>query len=70
MAALENEGYLIQPNTSAGRIPSQKGYRYYIDNLMEKTELNPRFTQYADSFLRKRADVTGKCTECSVNSIN
>ena len=56
MAALENEGYLIQPHTSAGRIPSQKGYRYYIDNLMEKTELNPRFTQYADSFLRKRAE--------------
>ena len=31
MANLENEGYLIQPHTSAGRIPSERGYRFYID---------------------------------------
>ena len=35
MAELEEEGYLQQPHTSAGRIPSDKGYRYYVDNLME-----------------------------------
>ena len=29
MAALEDEGYLIQPHTSAGRIPTEKGYRYF-----------------------------------------
>ncbi|MBS3943128.1 MAG: heat-inducible transcription repressor HrcA [Dethiobacter sp.] len=34
MADLEEMGYLSQPHTSAGRIPSQKGYRYYVDNLM------------------------------------
>ncbi len=37
MLALEIEGYLEKPHTSAGRIPSSKGYRYYIDNLREKT---------------------------------
>ena len=33
MADLEDEGYLVQPHTSAGRVPSEKGYRFYVDNL-------------------------------------
>lgn len=33
MAQLEEEGYLMQPHTSAGRIPSEKGYRYFVDQL-------------------------------------
>src|SRR5690606_7280759 len=33
MAGLENEGYLVQPHTSAGRIPTEKGYRYFVDAL-------------------------------------
>lgn len=35
MADLEETGYLQQPHVSAGRIPSDKGYRFYIDALME-----------------------------------
>lgn len=35
MADLEELGYLEQPHTSAGRIPSQKGYRFYVDNLLQ-----------------------------------
>ena len=39
MADLEEEGYIIQPHTSSGRIPSDKGYRLYVDMLVqEKTE--------------------------------
>ncbi|HXM17935.1 MAG TPA: heat-inducible transcriptional repressor HrcA [Candidatus Tumulicola sp.] len=34
MASLEDEGYLDQPHTSAGRVPSDRGYRYYVDRLM------------------------------------
>ena len=33
MAVLEREGYLVQPHTSAGRIPTDKGYRYFVDQL-------------------------------------
>ncbi|HUC37980.1 MAG TPA: heat-inducible transcriptional repressor HrcA [Acidimicrobiales bacterium] len=33
MAALESEGYLVQPHTSAGRIPTDKGYRFFVDHL-------------------------------------
>ena len=39
MADLEDLGYIIQPHTSAGRIPSDKGYRWYVDTLMEEKEI-------------------------------
>lgn len=39
MAKLEEEGYITHPHTSAGRVPSDKGYRYYIEDLMEEQEL-------------------------------
>ncbi len=38
MADLEELGYIIQPHTSAGRIPSDLGYRYYVNLLMEENE--------------------------------
>ena len=38
MADLEELGYILQPHTSAGRIPSDKGYRLYVDMLMEQKE--------------------------------
>ena len=40
MMALENLGLLEKTHTSSGRIPSEKGYRYYVDNLMELKEMN------------------------------
>ena len=38
MSDLEELGYIIQPHTSAGRIPSDKGYRFYVDHLMQEKE--------------------------------
>lgn len=38
MADLEELGYIIQPHTSAGRIPSDKGYRLYVDTMLEQKE--------------------------------
>ncbi len=38
MADLEELGYIVQPHTSAGRIPSDKGYRLYVDKMMEDKE--------------------------------
>ena len=38
MADLEEMGYIIQPHTSAGRVPSDKGYRLYVDTMMEEKE--------------------------------
>jgi len=39
MADLEEMGYLMQPHTSAGRVPSDMGYRFYVDQLMKTKEL-------------------------------
>ena len=38
MSDLEELGYIIQPHTSAGRIPSDKGYRFYVDQLIREKE--------------------------------
>ncbi len=38
MNVLEHEGYLVQPHTSAGRIPTDKGYRYYVDTFVDETQ--------------------------------
>jgi heat-inducible transcriptional repressor len=41
MVALEREGYLVQPHTSAGRIPTDKGYRFFVDQLTGPGVLGP-----------------------------
>ncbi len=41
MADLEELGYLDQPHTSAGRVPSQKGYRFYVDHLATSADIDP-----------------------------
>ncbi len=38
MSDLEEMGYIIQPHTSAGRIPSDKGYRFYVDQILQEKE--------------------------------
>ena len=53
MSDLEEMGYIIQPHTSAGRIPSDMGYRFYVDQLMkekeqEVTEMKELMTQRQD----------------------
>ncbi|CEH33170.1 heat-inducible transcriptional repressor HrcA [Romboutsia lituseburensis] len=40
MADLEELGYLVQPHTSAGRVPTEKGYKLYVDSLMSQCELS------------------------------
>lgn len=40
MADLEELGYIVQPHTSAGRIPTDKGYRLYVDDMMSEKEQN------------------------------
>ena len=40
MAELEEAGFVEQPHTSAGRVPTDKGYRYYVDNMLGKAKLS------------------------------
>lgn len=50
MAALEQEGYLVQPHTSAGRIPTDKGYRFFVDHLAKPGVLGPTERQKVRRF--------------------
>ena len=56
MASLSDMGFLVQPHTSAGRIPTQMGYRYYLDHLIEPVELNARERRAIDDVLISAAD--------------
>ena len=50
MAVLETEGYLVQPHTSAGRIPTDKGYRFFVDHLTPAGRLDEAATQQVGEF--------------------
>jgi heat-inducible transcriptional repressor len=50
MMALEQEGYLSQPHTSAGRVPTDKGYRFFVDSLVGPGHLDPTRRQQVKSF--------------------
>ncbi len=50
MTMLEREGYLAQPHTSAGRIPTEKGYRFFVDALEGPAELGPAQVRQVRAF--------------------
>ena len=58
MAELEQIGFLEKPHTSAGRIPSQKGYRYYVDELLRE-----------DNLSRKEIEMIKEMMETKVNRL-
>jgi heat-inducible transcriptional repressor len=74
MAALENEGMITHPHTSAGRIPSHLGYRYYVGSLMPERELSQgeQFTilhQFQQS-ARELEDWVGLAASVLANSLH
>ena len=57
MAVLEEEGYITQPHTSAGRVPTDKGYRLFVDRLSSVKPLSHAERAAIDSFLRGAVDL-------------
>ncbi len=57
MAALEDEGYIAQPHTSAGRIPTDKGYRLFVDRLSSVKPLSTAERRAIQSFLDGALDL-------------
>ena len=51
MADLEDEGYLEQPHTSAGRIPSHRGYRFYVNHLADSSKVSKSDERYINRLL-------------------
>ncbi len=57
MASLEAAGYLLQPHTSAGRVPSDKGYRFFVDTI-ERARLQPgERRQVSEFFMGMRGEI-------------
>ena len=50
MAVLEQEGYLVQPHTSAGRVPTDKGYRFFVDHLSTPGRVDAAVTRQVGDF--------------------
>lgn len=60
MMALTDAGYLRQPHTSAGRVPTEGGYRYYVQRLIGDTDLSlPEKRTISHQFFQARGDVDG-----------
>jgi heat-inducible transcriptional repressor len=57
MAVLEEEGYITQPHTSAGRIPTDKGYRLFVDRLAQVKPLSPAERRAISTFLAGALDL-------------
>lgn len=55
LASLDELGFLTQPHTSAGRVPTKAGYRYYIDNLMKPEELSERVKAHIERAINSSA---------------
>lgn len=66
MSDLESMGYLEQPHTSAGRVPTAKGYRTYVENLMERYYLAMEEVEILDEVIEhKLSEITSLMEEAS-----
>src|SRR3569832_2145442 len=57
MADLEDLGYLAQPHTSAGRVPTDRGYRFFIDNLMKSRAISQREREAIDEEVSHASEI-------------
>ena len=70
MAELEKIGFIEKPYTSAGRIPSQKGYRYYIDELLRDDKLTAKEMQYIKSKLETTVNELEDLTKIATSTLS
>lgn len=57
MKTLSDEGFLYQPHTSAGRIPTEKGYRFFVDRVHARAKHSPRRGKELPSFSKERREL-------------
>jgi heat-inducible transcriptional repressor len=70
MADLEELGFLVQPHTSAGRIPSHKAYRYYVDRLMKVVKLNPVEAENIKRYFQNRMSEVNEVLEKAAQALS
>lgn len=70
MADLEKAGYLDKTHTSSGRIPSEKGYRYYVDELLKDDNISLEEIKYISSKLETKVNEIEDLTKIAANTIS
>ena len=70
MAELEHEGYLEKPHMSSGRIPSVKGYRFYVDELLNDENISLEEIQYIKENLQTKVNEIEDLTKITTNTIS
>lgn len=70
MAELEKIGFIEKPHTSAGRIPSQKGYRYYVDELIEDDKLTKKEIEYIKQRLETKVNALEDLTKIATTTLS
>ena len=70
MAELEKEGFIEKTHTSSGRVPSNKGYRFYVDKLLNDQDLNIDEIKYINSKLKNKVDEMEELTKIATNTIS
>ena len=70
MADLEKNGYLDKTHTSSGRIPSAKGYRYYVDELLNENDISIEEIKYISEKLETKVNEIEDLTKIAANTIS
>lgn len=70
MAELEKIGYLEKPHTSAGRVPSAKGYRFYVDELLEEDKITLEEIKYISEKLENKVNEIEDITQIASSTIS
>ena len=70
MAELEKKGLLEKTHTSSGRVPSNKGYRFYVDELLNDNDLDVNEIKYINSKLQNKVDEMEELTKIATNTIS
>jgi heat-inducible transcriptional repressor len=69
MSDLEELGLIEQPHTSAGRIPSQSGYRYYVDRLMKKSNLTSQEEKIIGAIFAQKAKAINNIIQRTIKTV-
>lgn len=70
MYDLEEMGYLAQPHTSAGRVPSQKAYRYYVDQIIRNTSISKQEAQQLNSYFMQQLSEVEEVIEATAKALS
>ena len=70
MAELEKKGYIEKTHTSSGRIPSEKGYRYYVDELIKDDNISLEEIKYISDKLESKINEIDDLTKITATTIS